>query len=1394
MSKEKIQQAITEQRWETARRLAMDALSKDDSQNSICLLLHEAYRKLGDYTSARECLETMKPENDNEKLEINLILAEDYYLMANHDHYRSSLEAKAGLSGDEYVDKYQLMSRNILDQSKILALTDIQKKALDEMRERCSGSPHVHHHQEVTFNELPVAGSSKLSGRVRYADGRPAAEVKMVLGLEVPKIEQDPASYTVPFMHYNPYFGEQSSRETTTDAEGHYSFFNLPAGCHEFIAVCLDLLVDDIGTHFLAHNIALTEDSEVSLDLTIRQWQSVEALPVENPFEVSRMIDNFSCRRVHEEVMRNPFYYDFPRQLVSFTLPAGLPADPGRLRLLCSEDPGMPVVFQIDGDQLSFFAELPPMTNRVFALYYAEEYRFKSAMASFLVPEVSNQGHTAILSTGRSDFQIAWGEGSTATAPIQSVRGEDNCWRGSGRWILPENVKITHWASRVISQGPISTTVVLNYQFSSGHSYEIRLTAQQGEPALLVHEICPDLAGAAFEFSLAEFSGGRGFLHWTPENGNMHWSNLSAENRELARLQESVAWWIPPEGFGYAMTADGLEQKDYIGVVTLRRGEWVDRLFERISRGPGNENRELDWPFPEMVGSTVSMITAHTDDKKDAFFRFKCFDGERRWGLLVSTFDRNDGQWKEISSVQHKNSSPRLQEFKDWHLDEPDHIERPFVITRRERLIDLRKKGKNPAFALLRERLANWQAIATDYDRLGCRGLDAMLDADPLKLWSLKKEISAVANIRSRMTLLGRDYSDMYSPVGGRPITPWAEAYDLIAGTGVFSPEEERQTRAFLMLMGHMYMQTDLMNWRFNSRNANFEADRVDIVGAVGLAFFGNPDAKIFIDHAVSLMQRSLEVYCTPGSGKWYENPACYYLHASNCRLNLAFHLWEHDIFDSTEIPRLKDFLSWGINLNTPPYPIEYELMRDGCDSESYSKAKKVRRVPPIGDHAHIGPWFSEYFALMGKVYRQRDPEFAETLFWLHQAGGNNGGFSSRHALFFAVMEEADLRPAQAPEMSSRRLEGFGSVCRGNVGQEDEFYLLFKLGPGGYRYHRTEGSILLISEGKPLIFDGGEAGETWRHTTLSFGETHMPLAAGHIERFHSFDKMDFSQGVNPKALQPGEPVFLSDKCDHQLVELAYERFNEPNPANSRSVLWAKNEYIILHDQLRLAADLLTHWHLQAVADEHTGNWREGYRFNGRFGTDLQVLLPDQHFEDEQITQQPILEYYRKPEDSFAMRHLQLSSTSPNHLLAVLRPLSAGDKPVAATLLQSDNRMQGVTVNGEGIDDIHWFDRGGLEFTCDNIFFKGKYGSILRRGDTTHLIIQDGEILETAGICLRSNGPSVSLSLTGDKVLLQAEGKGNLEITGAGSPLSLKLEDDSDRIELSIALNHVPLCL
>jgi len=85
-----------------------------------------------------------------------------------------------------------------------------------------------------------------------------------------------------------------------------------------------------------------------------------------------------------------------------------------------------------------------------------------------------------------------------------------------------------------------------------------------------------------------------------------------------------------------------------------------------------------------------------------------------------------------------------------------------------------------------------WERIRDRNIPGAAAGLRFAVEGDPLVAWRKKLELVSVAKIRSRMTLLGRDFSDCYSPVGARPITPWVEEYDLIAASGVFTADEER--------------------------------------------------------------------------------------------------------------------------------------------------------------------------------------------------------------------------------------------------------------------------------------------------------------------------------------------------------------------------------------------------------------------------------------------------------------------------------------------------------------------------------------------------------------------------------------------------------------------------
>ncbi|HBC87649.1 MAG TPA: hypothetical protein DCZ94_11890 [Lentisphaeria bacterium] len=1356
-----IKKLLEERKYETARRTAIEYLEHSGDEgvrNQICLLLNEAYRSLGDLRCARDAVETFNPANTREEVLKKVLMAENSAFYSSEGFYRDSDESRQGYCIDEFVAKYRELSGKhyadacsaarcqedfeLIRHSALIFKADIKKifpSFPDPVQPPLKTSS--------TGKTVPI--TCMLQGRITDDENKPVSGIELVLSMNNSFSIEDYRRTAV-----NPSCGPQNMVfngipeifTAITDSNGGFEFKDMPVGPYDYLAARTSWRDGRYPVIFLKQDFSLSMENAF-LELLLARWESAPAAGGAEKFPAVRAFEGEFIRKICEKEIKNPFYYKFPRQLIG--LPVGSHGQ-GTLAVFTGSSSSRPVPVQLSAGKAWIFAELPEEDELDVCIYEAEKdlgLKYESGLKI----DIGNDG-TAAVSTGASSFRIPWGSQRKPSPPVISVKCADGIWRGTGRFKVPETLGFSSQTTELIEQGPLFIKLRISYDFGADRRIEYTITFHEGEAYALVHEKSFKMDGASFEFSLREFSGGRGYLHWCAEQNSQHWTTLAPSNRELARLQESIAWWIPKHGFGYAATMEGLESKDYIGVFTIRRGEWQDLDFEKICNGPGDDNRELDWPFPEMIGSTLSMITAHTSKDGDFFFNFNFFNGERQWGILASSFDKNDGPYKELSLVQHKNSSPRLDDFKDWLLDMKDHEERPFVLANADEIHRVMEKIRTP------EMSRTWKNMLENIHIGPATALKAVIENDTTEIWRLKQLILHNARLRSKLTLQGRDYGDVYSPVGGRQITPLAEQYDLIAPTGVFTADEERLARSFLMLMGHMYMECDFMNWRYNSRNANFEADRTDIVGTVGICFKGNPDAGRFVEHSTELMKKSLEVYCTPGSGKWYENPACYYMHAAGCRLNLAYHLFRHGISDSSRIERLKDFLRWGILLLTPKCPGDYGTMCRTLNDKEYEAENKVRLIPPVGDHAQLGQRVPEYYLLMSKLYEKKDAEFANFLKWAYFQGGCDGQRKSQYPALLCSVEPEELRKVSEPvQLTSRRLEGFGAIFRENFGKDDEFYLLFKMGPGGYRYHRTEGSIILFADGKPIIYDGGEAGETWRHSTLSFYDTHMPLAAGHIERFASFSNLDFAQGVNPAAIKPGEPVFLSDNCHHSLVEIAKSRFEEKNPINARSMIYVKDEYVVMHDNLRLhGMDIPVYWHLQAVADSHTGILSRGYVFKGRFGTDFQVILPGLDSSTDEITQQPVVEHDGRPlEKCFTMRHLQIRVESPETIGALIRPLSRNRKPVKAVNIENNGEKIGMQVSGDGISDTLFLARDEIIYTDDRISFKGRYGMVLERKDCLSLIIIDGEYIRCNGVCIESHGQQTCVHIRPDGISVEA---------------------------------------
>lgn len=1368
--------------YETARRQAVAALRTATGAEAIALRfqLHTALRELKDMRGCRAVLEELVPENADQQIERLLRQAEDCKIFSKGMFYFESAERAQGFSQWEYFDRMAEQGAALLEQARALVETTEQQARCEQAAMVCS---------EGVFGEIEKSqnnvlappsperhGKAGLRGKIRFPDGTPARGVTVTLGLEVSELEPDPRRYTNTNLEvYEPAHSPVETVTCLTGEDGGYAFDNLPAGTHEFLSVNLDPQKFPIAVRFLARQIALADGKTRTLDATITDWHSAPSRVPAASLPGTLEWNGTRSKLVAVDKLCNPFGHHFPRQLVELELPKHFKADPERLMLVSSDEPERSLPFQLSDERVLYFTDLPANHDRFVGLYQAEA-TVSGGFSSALV--LAEEGNTLVVSTGKASFRLPAGEGSDPLAPLIQVKGVDALWRGQGRLVLPDDVQLLKRSTTILEQGPLFLKLSVDYQLSRDQSYSFVFTFHENEEYVLAHEVSPKLEGAGFVFSLREFLPGRTLSHGGPRN----WEPMLPGDKQLGHIKETMSFGVPTEALGQIMSPDSRDERDCIGVFSIRRGEWIDREFERLSQGPAKAgySHEQEWPYPEMIGSSISMITAETEDD-DCFFRFGCFDGERHWGLMVSTYRDNDGARPAIADCQMKNSSPRLQDFKNWQLDVQTKTPRPVLMIKAEELPKLRRRKDDPRYSRVWQLVENERANGGGQWGPSCAGaFRAILSADPAQVWTKKRELAAVAGPHAQSVLKGRQMTPEYSPVASRCVTPWVEDYDLIAATGVFTDEEDRLVRAHHMLMGHMYLERDFMNWKHGARNANFEADRVDTVGAVGICFEETRDGKKFVAHAKSRIAKIIDTYCTPGSGKWYENPACYYLTSLNCWTTLFVHLQHHGLISIDEVPRLKEFMRWGVLLLTPPTP-GHDAMRDGLAPEAYEVAEKKRRIAPVGDHAHLGPSIIENVAIIAESYKDADPEYADLLRWAYHEAGADGAYHGNPILFFIHGSDWMMGPPDTkPVLPSRRLEGFGAVLRSRQNQPGESYLLLKLGPGGYRYHNTEGSFIFFADGKPLIYDGGEAGETWRHSTLSFHASHTMLAPGHVERFFDADSLGFIQGVSPRILEPGQPNYLNDRCRPEDAQTGYRNYHEPDPANSRSLFWVKDDYLLVHDALHIDAGIPSHWHLQVVGDSHTGDLQNGWLFKGRFGTDLQVLMPGVEAADVRVQQTRILD--PRPEDEcFSMRHLQVSgSKGTAGYLGILRPVDEGRPPLRSTAVRAGDMLIGAHVTSNDLNDTLLFARHGMRWQNDGITFDGRYAAVLERSHSVVLNLIDGSSLAWKDIVLQSDGPAVSLSLNRNGTQVVVSGSGRFSIIRDGKKSSFVVRDVGSR--------------
>jgi hypothetical protein len=726
-------------------------------------------------------------------------------------------------------------------------------------------------------------------------------------------------------------------------------------------------------------------------------------------------------------------------------------------------------------------------------------------------------------------------------------------------------------------------------------------------------------SSAYLDFPLAELDPGHEFL-WLPNY--LIWSRF--EEALLANFVRSTS------GPGGQPPFDS----DMLTVFQIRRGEWEDRMWAARSRRPLGDTPWRPWSQRRWWGSRFGTIRVARNghQKSGALLKFSLAPGTRSWGLAVGDSATLPPARKMVfdaplpSHIKTSAGEVRLTELQhfilDWRAD--PKVKHPRMDLTPDTLRTMQQKARtDPYFANELESLEKNDALR------------AVLENDPKAAAAIARGILGDMSTRFNFPLNdGFEFSSHLTPVGIRPVYQYATKIDLLlGGKDLLEPEIQKQLRERFVFLAYLLADSSFMAHKYNAGHPNFDADRYVTLAGIAMLYPDHPHSQQWLDSAVGSLREAMRIYVIPGSGKWAENLGGYYNWSTNIIGGLANALKHSGSADPYAWPEFQDFWRWGLVTGLPPKPAIGSL---GGDTTS-EKLTRVRQTPGIGDNGGDGGLgVHGGFALAGANMLEHNPELGRQLLWFWDQGGRVGYGHYPYAMFFGLTAE-HLRLAREPDSSprfeSRVLQGYGSIFRTEFGRPSESYLLFKCGPGGYRYHGEEGSFVLFGHGQPLALDGGRSFRPEEHSTVTFGQENTGLLRGRIVQFESTPQLDYSSGRFPgtptqlpqtttQSRSRGDVsgfsplVTAEDGTSDGSLSASNIALHEEGDVMSRQILFRKNDYVVIRD--RIDSVQAAQWRLLLLVQELKRS-RQGLDGRGWLDVDVAVSL----FELKSNTLQPV---------------------------------------------------------------------------------------------------------------------------------------------------------------------------
>ncbi len=796
---------------------------------------------------------------------------------------------------------------------------------------------------------------------------------------------------------------------------------------------------------------------------------------------------------------------------------------------------GKAVAYQLEQDangganRIAFAVNLNPFEQL--------DYRFSATAAKPVTTDlkIAEQAEYVELSntlTGLSlRRKLKPGEG-----PIDGLRLASGGWIGGSR--LKTTQPVTDYSVAVTARGPVFAEAVCRAKLGEGRTWEMKIRIQANEPILLVEEIFSTDDDSAFLLSLgADYSPDR-LVYRAGNNivgANSTWNIVANAKEPLFVLEPWLHWWERDRQgnwFGlYSSTGSSL-----VALGALEPGLWVDPALPSEQRSP------------------PQIFVTQADD--DVWATFPLRGGRRKW--MIATFDQD-------AALAMPPLPPMIRGFQP--PSKVAMLPQKYLIKHGDFPLDRIKeatsswKDKGPVRArLVSDEMAQAfrRRFRPDPDLLARFRHSPLVEYaldEPIAYYIATKDAELGGHLAAEALRMVQSEVDRFLRQDANPtlgVEPHHRANSLVPAVNLaalmlesqqFSSEQAQRLRSQLAFLADTVTRPDFYSpARGYSANPNMtstvSAFQVRIAGAIP----SHPRAAAWMAGGMNELKRELDQW-SDDDGGWLEAPhyaLVAYDYLLGCFL-AAHHAGTDDVLYH---PKMKKVAEWLAKISTPP-----DSRLDGR-----------RHLPPIGNTYQQEP--SSVFGHMAVLWREKDPQFAAQMQWMHRQQGyptspGIGGFNPTLAGYRTLLLDADL-PAAAPAWKSERFAESGVMLRSGFPSERETQLYLIAGRNHDHYDDDSGSFTLWGKGRLLANDFG-------YTGIATAEDHNLVVSPSAQRgvmrvaeFATTERFDSVRGTRDGWTRQIAFVKDSDPLGHNYFVVS-DTLREPAPMKCQ--LWLTAERV-----------------------------------------------------------------------------------------------------------------------------------------------------------------------------------------------------------------------------------------